>query len=130
MAWNTGPAWGFTAMRSCGRAISKYSAVMIEITEAHDAWWPPTFSPSRLGRMWLALWIIHDDSQSSLRSSCFRMCVRSVVARGGSVAAVSIGQSGPVRETADIVQLNAKIDLLQPDAEPHGIEMEQIIWVG
>ena len=72
MAWNTGPACGFTAMRSCGRAISKYSAVMIEITEAQDAWCPPTFSPSRLGRMWLALWIIHDDSHSSLRSSCFR----------------------------------------------------------
>src|ERR1700722_20401359 len=71
-------------MRSCGRAISKYSAVMMEITEAQEAWWPLTFSPSRLGRMWLALWIIHDDSQSSLRSSCFRMCVRSVVARGGS----------------------------------------------
>src|SRR5579863_423706 len=63
-------------MRSCGRAISKYSAVMIEITEAHDAWCPPTFSPSRLGRIWLAWWIIHDDSHSSLRSSCFRMCTR------------------------------------------------------
>ena len=37
MAWNTGPACGFTAMRSCGRAISKYSAAMMEITEAQDA---------------------------------------------------------------------------------------------
>ena len=37
--------------------------------DAQDAWWPPTFSPSRLGRMWLALWIIQADSQSSLRSS-------------------------------------------------------------
>ncbi len=43
---------------------------MIEITEAQEAWCPPTFSPSRLGRIWLALWIIHDGSQSSLRSIC------------------------------------------------------------
>ena len=38
-------------------------------TDAHDAWWPPTFSPSRLGRRWLALWIIQDESHSTLRSS-------------------------------------------------------------
>ncbi len=69
MAWNTGPACGFTATRSCGRRISKYSAAMIEMHEAQLAWWPPTFSPSRFGRMWLALWIIQDESHSSLRSS-------------------------------------------------------------
>src|SRR5262249_415246 len=37
--------------------------------DALEAWWPPTLRPSRLGRIWLALWIIHDDSQSTLRSS-------------------------------------------------------------
>ena len=89
MAWNTGPACGFTAMRSCGRAISKYSAAMMEITEAQDAWWPPTFSPSRLGRMWLALWIIHADSHSSLRSSCFRMWVWRTAAEAGEVMVAS-----------------------------------------
>jgi hypothetical protein len=63
-------------MRSCGRAISRYSAVRIEMLEAQDAWCPPTFSPSRLGRMWLALWIIHEDSQSNFRSSCFNTRTR------------------------------------------------------
>ena len=38
-------------------------------TEAHDAWWPPTLSPSRLGRRWLAWWIVQALSQSTLRSS-------------------------------------------------------------
>ena len=46
------------------------------VTEAQEAWWPPTFKPSRLGRRWLALWIIQADNQSSFCStvaniSCF-----------------------------------------------------------
>ena len=43
---------------------------MIAATEAQDAWCPPTFSPSRLGRMWLAWWIAQADSHSSLRWIC------------------------------------------------------------
>ena len=31
---------------------------MTVASEAQEAWWPPTFSPSRLGRRWLALWIV------------------------------------------------------------------------
>src|SRR5215218_1272858 len=42
---------------------------MMETTEAEEAWCPPTLRPSRFGRMLLAWWIIHADSQSSLRSS-------------------------------------------------------------
>jgi len=42
---------------------------MIAATEALDAWWPPTLSPSRLGRRWLALWIVQLDSHRTLRSS-------------------------------------------------------------
>ena len=42
---------------------------MIVASDADDAWWPPTFRPSSLSRMWLALWIVHDDSHSTLRSS-------------------------------------------------------------
>jgi hypothetical protein len=42
---------------------------MIVASDADEAWWPPTFKPSSLGRRWLALWIIHDASQSTLRSS-------------------------------------------------------------
>src|SRR5262245_60046692 len=49
---------------------------MIETKDALEAWWPPTFRPSRLGRIWLALWIIHDDSQSTLRSSAFSTASR------------------------------------------------------
>ena len=45
-------------------------------TEAHDAWCPPTFSPSRLGRRWLALWIIQVESQSTFRSSARRQARR------------------------------------------------------
>jgi len=33
------------------------------VIEAHEAWWPPTFSPSRLSRRWLALWIVQVASQ-------------------------------------------------------------------
>ena len=68
MAWNTGLACGFTATRSSGRSTEKYSADMMVASEAEDAWWPPTFSPSVLGRMWLAWWMVHDDSHSTLRA--------------------------------------------------------------
>src|SRR5271157_1505766 len=53
-------------------------------SEAQDAWWPPTLSPSRLGRRWLALWIIQVDSQSTFRSRARRQTSRpgSVVAAG------------------------------------------------
>src|SRR5262245_26701960 len=49
---------------------------MIDTSDALEAWWPPTLSPSRLGRIWLALWIIHDDSQSTLRSSALSTASR------------------------------------------------------
>ena len=42
---------------------------MIVASEADDAWWPPTFSPSTFSRRWLALWIIHVDSHSTFFSS-------------------------------------------------------------
>ena len=31
---------------------------MIVTSEADEAWWPPTLSPSGLGRTWFALWIV------------------------------------------------------------------------
>ena len=43
---------------------------MIVASDADDAWCPPTFSPSSFGRRWLALWIIHVASHSTLRSNC------------------------------------------------------------
>src|SRR3954470_239705 len=65
MAWNTGLACGFTATRSSGLSTEKYSADMMVASDADEAWWPPTFSPSVLGRMWLAWWMVHDDSHST-----------------------------------------------------------------
>src|SRR5215472_899285 len=81
MAWNTGLACGFTATRSSGRSTWKYSADMMVASEAEEAWWPPTFSPSLLVRTWLAWWMVHDDSQSTLRASAI-----SVSRRAASIA--------------------------------------------
>ena len=39
---------------------------MIVASEADDAWWPPTFSPSSLSRRWLALWIVQIDEPQHL----------------------------------------------------------------
>src|SRR3954463_6099150 len=46
---------------------------MMVASEADDAWWPPTFSPSTLSRRWLALWMDQLASHSNLRSSSPRM---------------------------------------------------------
>src|SRR5579871_5805516 len=102
---------------------------MMDMTEEHDAWWPPTFSPSRLGRIWLALWIIHDDSHSSLRSSCLRMWRWSVVARDGSVAVVSIIHSRSAHETTNIGQFYPGIHSLQRDLETDRFKAQYIFWI-
>src|SRR5690349_6027541 len=64
---------------------------MTVATEALDAWCPPTLSPSRLGRRWLALWIIHEESHSTLRSSALSSVRRSGSASGGSMAGATEG---------------------------------------
>src|SRR5687767_6874099 len=45
---------------------------MMVAREAEEAWCPPTLRPSSLGRMWLALWIVHVASHSTLRCSWLR----------------------------------------------------------
>ena len=45
---------------------------MIVASEAEEAWCPPTFMPSSFGRMWLALWIVHEASQRIFFSSSAR----------------------------------------------------------
>ena len=50
---------------------------MMVATEAQDAWCPPTFSLSRLGRRWLAWWMVQLESQRSLRSIAASMRSRS-----------------------------------------------------
>jgi hypothetical protein len=49
---------------------------MIAVIDAQLAWCPPTFSPSTLGRRWLALWMVQAESQRS-RSSSKRRASRS-----------------------------------------------------
>ncbi len=58
----TGPACGLTATRSSARSQRRYSADMIDTTDADDAWWPPTLSPSTFGRTAFASWIIRAAS--------------------------------------------------------------------
>src|SRR4051794_19949126 len=46
---------------------------MMLASEAEEAWWPPTLTPSRLSRPWLALWMVQLASHSTLRSSSCRI---------------------------------------------------------
>src|SRR5262245_58869771 len=46
---------------------------MIDATEELEAWCPPTFSPSRLGRIWFELWIVQADSHRIFCSSSRRI---------------------------------------------------------
>src|SRR5262245_39596988 len=52
---------------------------MIVVSDAEEACWPPTFKPLSLDCRWLALWIIQDASQSTLRSSSARTLRRSSI---------------------------------------------------
>src|SRR4051812_39055554 len=68
MACMTGDAWGFTDTRSPGRSCSNHRAVMMEVIDALDAWWPPTLRPERFGRTLLAWWIMDVASHRTRRS--------------------------------------------------------------
>src|SRR6516164_5092716 len=46
---------------------------MMVASEADEAWWPPTFSPSVFSRIWLAWWMVQLASHSTLRSSSRRI---------------------------------------------------------
>ena len=56
---------------------------MTVASDADEAWWPPTLRPSTFSRMWLALWIIHDDSHSTFFSSSERILSVSAIAASG-----------------------------------------------
>ena len=71
MACSTGEACGFTDTRSSGRRWLNHSSVMIDTSDADEAWWPPTFSPSGLGRTRLA-WCTIDVASHSTRCSTSR----------------------------------------------------------
>ena len=42
-------------------------------SEADEAWWPPTFSPSVLSRMWLAWWMVQEESHNTFRCRAERI---------------------------------------------------------
>src|SRR3954447_22061369 len=84
MAWKTGDACGLTATRSSASICAKYSAVIAVTSDALDAWWPPTLTPSGLGRSWFAASTILVASQST------RCWISSNVARSAA------GCMGPI----------------------------------
>ena len=51
MAWSTGEACGLTLTRSSRPRWANHSAVMMETSEALEAWWPPTLTPSPVLRV-------------------------------------------------------------------------------
>src|ERR1700733_8510859 len=52
---------------------------MMVASEAEDAWCPPTFNPSTLGLMWLAWWMVQEESHSTLRANADRVSRRADV---------------------------------------------------
>ena len=50
MACSTGEACGLTDTRSGASRYANHSAVISDTIDALEAWWPPTFTPDRLGR--------------------------------------------------------------------------------
>src|SRR5215218_8927246 len=87
MACSTGEACGLTDTRSSARSSENQSAVIRLTIEALEAWWPPTFTPERLGRTRLAWWTIAVASHSTRRSTDLSVS-RSGVAGGGDGAVV------------------------------------------
>ena len=47
-----------TDTRSGASRNANHSAVISDTIDALDAWWPPTLTPERFGRTWLAWWTI------------------------------------------------------------------------
>ena len=94
---------------------------MIAVIEAQDAWWPPTFSPSRLSRRWLALWMVQLESQRSRTSSCVRASISSARSAAGWVLGAAevgfIGQGSragsrcgaPAALTAVTLEIKSKV---------------------
>src|SRR3954452_10286119 len=93
MACSTGDACGLTDTRSSGRRWLNHSSVMIDTSDADDAWCPPTFSPSGLGRTRLA-WCTIDVASHNTRCSTSRS-VASRSMRPPSSARRSLHHRGP-----------------------------------
>ena len=86
IACSTGEACGFTDTRSCERKWRNQSVVMIDTIDALDVWWPPTLTPSRLGRTRFASCTIAVASHSTRRSMSCKAPKVSVSASGRPAA--------------------------------------------
>src|SRR6201994_1968718 len=91
MEWNTGDACGLTLTRSWAFRYAKYSAVIAVTSDALEAWWPPTFTPSPVDRSWLAASTIRTASHRT------RRWISSSTSRSTAVAAVTAAVSGRTR---------------------------------
>ena len=58
---------------------------MSDTIEALDAWWPPTFTPERFGRTWLAWWTIAVASHSTRRCTPSRTASSTADGRSASI---------------------------------------------
>lgn len=65
--------------------------------EADDAWCPPTLRPSRDSRRWLAWWMVHAESQWTLRSSCSRRASRRASASADAPPPGGVAAPGAMR---------------------------------
>src|SRR6185437_16750572 len=64
---------------------------MTVASEAEEAWCPPTFNPSTLGLIWLAWWIVQEDSHSTLRASADRVSRRADAVGMAKLPALGFG---------------------------------------
>src|ERR1700761_4167211 len=88
MEWNTGDACGLTLTRSWAFREAKSRAVIAVTSEALEAWWPPTLTPSPVVRSWLAASTIRTASHST------RRWISSSTSRSTAVLAVTAAVSG------------------------------------
>src|ERR1700761_5162588 len=91
MEWNTGDACGLTLTRSWAFRYAKYSAVIAVTSDALEAWWPPTFTPSPVDRSWLAASTMRTASHST------RRWISSSTSRSTAVLAVTAVVAGGAR---------------------------------
>src|ERR1700742_2242221 len=91
MEWNTGDACGLTLTRSWAFRYAKYSAVIAVTSDALEAWWPPTFTPSPVDRSRLAASTIRTASHRT------RRWISSRTSRSTAVLAVTAVVSGETR---------------------------------
>ena len=89
IACSTGDACGLTDTRSGASRNANHSAVISDTIDALEAWWPPTFTPERFGRTWLAWWTIAAASHSTRFCTPSRTASSTALGRSVSIAHVT-----------------------------------------